>query len=116
MSRRLRLDRQEFSWKRSVLSCERSHLNVRYTKVNVETQQTVDSAAKAAALMESAAVGGNILEVIATEPSHRDIVLVGRLPISALFQTTVSGLGRCEVRVHKVSAFRPSRGHVSPLG
>lgn len=67
-------------------------------------------------MIESAAIGANVIEVVSIEASGADVVLVGRLPSSALTQGIGPRTGRIEARVHEVNAFHRARGNGDPLG
>jgi hypothetical protein len=78
-------------------------------------RQAYDTA-KDHALIEAAAIGANVIEVVSIEASGTDAVLVGRLPGSALTQGGGPSTGRTEARVHEVNAFHGIQGNGAALG
>jgi hypothetical protein len=61
--------------------------------------------AKAHALIDSAAVAANIVQVVSIESAGADVMLVGRLTSSAIEQGREPRPGRLEVRVRLMNAF-----------
>jgi hypothetical protein len=61
--------------------------------------------ARTHALIDSTAVGANVIEVVSIEVAGAGVIIVGRLPALAITQSHESRLGRLEVRVCAVNAF-----------
>ena len=73
-------------------------------------------AAREQALIDSAAIGANVIEVVSIEAPGTAVVLVGRLPGSALIPGGGPSTGRIEAEVHELNVFHGIQGNDGPLG